>query len=306
MKYASLLLALLLGCGSGGGSEQIASDPFCEQLIDNVQPIGVSFIHGLQAEAKPQVDALKQILLKSCVKRIAANFLVDGSFGLDTQVLSDFVTDMSVFGREVHLILYLQNGSSQRRWKNTAVKGFASNIEPSRFRDMIMHDAAIRERYRAIVRSLLPVIDQAHLSGGTIYLVVGLEDNLTSRQALEVKHIGTEALEGRFVLWVRNPCPGCYAGNDESSEGFDMRERHAQNTAFATSNGIITNDGFNLSFDELSQLKQAAFARDNVFIAWDRARQGIPPSGEYLAPNKRLYYIPTQGEFDDLIAFLRK
>lgn len=305
MKYF-LSLLLLAGCSGGGGSDSVQKDQYCDTLIENQQPIGVSFIHGLQPQATEQVETLKQALLKSCVRRLAANFLVDGSFGSDFSILSAFVSDLSVSGRELHLIMYLQNGSSQRRWKNTAVVGLGGKTEPSKFRDKILHDGGVREQYRALVRRLLPVVDALQATGGTAYFVVGLEDNLQLKHALEVKKIGNEALGGRFVVWVRNPCPGCYSGNDESTDGFDMRERHAQGTAFATASGIVTNDGFDLGREALATLRDAAFAKDNVFLAWDKARQGIPRDGRYLEPSKRVYYIPTQGEFDDLVAFLRE
>ena len=102
-------------------------------------------------------------------------------------------------------------------------------------------------------------------------------------------------------IW--RPCPGCYDGNDELSPEGWFRDRHADKPGFPTRNGLITNDGRDLSLNEIKTLCEAASARGNLCVAWDKARQGLEAG--FLAPSRRDYQTPGLAEQLELISFLR-
>jgi hypothetical protein len=53
--------------------------PTCTSLLDRA-PRGLACLHCLHPAAREQSDILVEILSRSCLKQVAINYLVDGSF----------------------------------------------------------------------------------------------------------------------------------------------------------------------------------------------------------------------------------
>lgn len=267
VAIALLLVAVLQSCG---GDKLKFSEPKQSPLVPVAR--GLSCIHCLHPNAFLQAEQLVEVLFESKVQRPVMNFLVDGSFGLDHSVLEDLMFPLTLDGREPIAVLYLTNGASQRQCMITPVEGFATNICPREFRDLIQFSPFIRSEYVNLVSSVLPTIDALEAEKIQVIIVPGLEDNLTNSAFDELFALTREALPARPVDYARNPCPGCYSGNETGLPSGVLLETH---TIAPADGEIVTNDGRDVSLEVLSTLRDLSADGQQIFILWDKQRQGL-------------------------------
>jgi hypothetical protein len=277
----------------------------CSELITTA-PRGLACLHCTQPEAEEQSHLMIDILERSCLKNIALNYLVDGTFGNDLAPIYDHLDRLTRTGHRVFLELYLLNGPRQRRGGTKSVPA------PEEFRRRIMSDAELRASYSRRVERLLPLLSYANKKRVVIYLVPMLEDNLTDEAFAELYQLTIDALPAELPVAVgRNSCSSCYPGNESGTPDGVFRESHKLIPSSGLSGGIVTNDGREFESEEqLATLRDWAAAHDNIFILWDAERQGLRlgEKGNLIRVPvaKRLYARPSKDDQRELARLLRR
>ena len=309
----------------------------CSKLLD-LPPRGIACLHCLHPRASVQGDVLVETVRSSCLKRNAINYLVDGSFSSnlgesptsetaesdipsnrldesvyahDRDVILKHVDALTASERELYLHIYLLNGPAQRRYKSNHGRGLFTYISPSEFRNNIVSDSALQNRFAEHVQGLMPLFVAAAGKGAVISIVPMLEDNLDLPAFLEMVRIIDRVIGGAFPYSiVRNPCPRCSKGADSEIPAGCFKEGHSLSSANKISDGVITNDGqSDLTKEELQTALRGAGSNRNVFIIWDAARQGLKEisKGRFarVIPDERNYKIPDPNEVVELKTLLR-
>lgn len=295
----------------------------CPYLVEST-PRGLSCLHCLQPEAKEQADAIVKTIAASCLKNVAINYLVDGTFSYDETTLKQHIDLLTADNRKLFIHFYILNGASQRRWKSTNSAGFGVKISPEKFRDKIKDDESLRTAYKEHVKKLAPIFQYAASKGAVISIVPMLEDNLEIDSFEALANLTLENLPNNVnVLMGRNPCPGCYDGNDHRIPSGFFRESHSINNARNLKDSLITNDGDttefdfrnanapdSLNLDDLREARDESTANNNVFILWTASYQGLyydnDGSATRVLASKRKYALPSPAEKSWLINFLRE
>lgn len=293
----------------------------CSSLQD-APTRGIACLHCLQPEAKAQGDALAQLLASTCLKNVAIDYLVDGSFSDNLDPIFRHVELLSSGGRHLLLHLYLMNGPAQRRHDTDPGKGFGANIAPADFRERIISDPQLRAEFQSRVTRLIPLLRYAASRDVLISIVPMLEDNLTEESFVALSQLVLDTLPADIpVALGRNPC-GCSAGSDRRTPTGYFRESHDVNAAQRVHGGLVTNDGVidaldlpdvsvrrALSLSDLQSARDNAAAERDVFILWGATRQGLYPNGSgslvRQPPAARNYAIPEGQQRDRIIQFLR-
>lgn len=276
----------------------------CEKLITTA-PRGLACLHCTQPEAEEQSHLLVDILEQSCLKNVALNYLVDGTFSNDLQPIYDHIDRLTRAKRRVFLELYILNGPRQRR------SGTKSVPRPEEFRRRIINDATLRASYSHRVEKLIPLLTYAHDKHAVINIIPMLEDNLTDEAFVELYQLTLAALPVEIPVAIgRNACPNCYPGNESGIPAGVFRESHKLSPTSGLSGGIATNDGKEFESEEqLATLRDWAAANDNIFILWDAERQGLRlgEKGNLIRVPvaKRLYAIPSEDDQRELARLLR-
>jgi hypothetical protein len=304
----TLLLALfffLLGCGSDRSVESPVDKgllpPGCAELVDG-PPRGLSILHLSHPKARPQVEKTINLLAGLCIKRIALATLADPSFGLDITYLEGVVAKLSEH-HELHLFFYLYNGSSQRRWENSAIQGLFTEIEPRSFRQRIQREESLKAQYRDMALSISDLTRNAQAMGAHVYWTFGLEDNLDAKSLKAMESI-LRPIMPHGVTLVRNPCPGCYPGNNVDYRGF-IGEHHGDSLNFSSASMVVSNDGASDDLEKLAPVFERVKSYGGVFLYWNKAWQGLDGRG-YIGANERNYVVPSLEEERRLKAFLEK
>jgi len=305
-----IIFFLLLFVGS-------ASAKPCETLTETT-PRGIACFHCLHLNAKPQVDLLFKALHETCLKNLAISYLVDGSFS-DASGLKDQIAELSKGGRSVLVQLYLLNGPSQRRFKETPLIGIGTKIEPRAFRKEVKENGRIVQVFKSKVSEISKQLNGLSTANVRLQIVPMLEDNLDDESYKILREIikSTIPVEINYTIG-RNPCPKCYLGNTRNVFEGDFLEVHTIKPEEVPQNGSISNDGEDISFDgkegsvlltSLLQLKSEAQKKNTALFIWNAEYQGLSVTqgkigGNSVSANERDYKIPTDEEMRILIKFL--
>jgi hypothetical protein len=233
--------------------------------------------------------------------------------------MGELVRITSEYGARLHLYLYLANGPWQRRTSGLPQRGFGTGISPENFRQRIITDETLRNTYRQIIKFNEPLISYATNIGNVVYILPMLEDNLDFKSAREMENIVTRTLIPTLSYAIgRNPCPGCYGGNDTSlALGTFMDQHTGSNVNPNYRDGLVTNDGVDMNFSDitnlnteisLSQVKNLVAqskATNNTFIIWNREYQGVSPDLGLNDPDLRDYHEVSLEERQVLLEILR-
>ncbi len=294
----------------------------CDRLLLG-PPRGLACLHCLHPKAQGQAEIISSILLRSCLKNVALNYLVDGTFSFDEGFLLEQIRYLSDEGRNLSLVFYLGNGPAQRRYSSTRINGFGAKISPEEFRGRIHSDPGLQAQYQRLVSRLVPVIRYARQNRARVYLVPMLEDNLDDSSFEKLFELTLDVLgPDSQAAVVRNPCGYvCYDGNSIGLPDGVGDEAHIMVPPINSESVIVTNDGRDyrspakgdpgsavINLADLSMLRDAAAQKGIVFILWDAARQGLPEDYErtqFALPQDRTYKIPSTAEQEELISFLR-
>lgn len=293
-----------------GNGELVTADE-CAELIETT-PRGFACLHCTQPEAKQQATVLASLLHKSCLKNIAINYLVDGTFDFNSQLLIDHLALLSEGDRTVFVYFYLTNGATARRWDVTNIDAFATKMPPEEFRKAIITDDALHSEYQQLLIRLIPVLEAAAQYGAQVSLVLALEDNLTLQSFNALYDLTIETLPTMLPVSIgRNPCPGCYSGNDATIPTGVFEEKHTLSPHTNVRDGMITNDGRDYNSGELEKLaalRDRATSLNSAFILWSAERQGLNDyeNGIYPHPTERNYQMPSIEEQREMVYFLRE
>ncbi|MCB0323318.1 MAG: hypothetical protein KDD69_07070 [Bdellovibrionales bacterium] len=307
------------GTGTNTAPQPEALSAECAQLV-TTPPRGLACLHCTQPEARNSARQIADVLSDSCLASPAINYLVDGTFGFDETFLTDQITQLTEGGRQLFVTFYLANGPAQRQYDITVVEGFGARIDPEEFRYRIQHDPALQGRYQSLVDRIVPVVRYALQRGAAVSLIPMLEDNLSDEAFRAMAELLLAVIPPDLTVAVgRNPCPGCYSGNDHGIPPGFFEELHTDWAGVGISNGIVTNDGRHYhsaaapstnaetTLDELRAVRDAAGRNNNTFILWSAARQGLPESnGAHPLPSQRYYAPLAAAERSELIRFLRE
>lgn len=275
-------------------------------------------LYAMQPEARATVEGEIAILLESRLRQNHIGVLVDGTFGWNPSYLANIITRLNAEERQLSLTLYLSNGPTQRVLDATAISTSFPQVGPEEYRELIQFDPATREEFRDLARRVLPIfaLNRRLNSQNENFVVPMLEDNLDQDSYRAVQALTREVL-GAVALTVRNPCPGCYSGNDASRLG-DPLELHGREFIPLLQAGdafSLDGSGYVLpgevdsprSFEaaELQQLIQA-FTQVGLqyFGLWRSDRQGVG-EGVPALPSERFYAVPTQSQIEAETNFLR-
>jgi hypothetical protein len=274
------------------------------------QARGYAMLYAMQPQARPVVEAHVQTLIESRVREPFVAILIDGTFGEDFEYAKSIITRLSKEGRRLTLALYLSNGPTMRVWDSTPIDALFSRMEPEAFRYRIMEEVELQDRYAAVVASARALFEFNKLENpaNSNVAVVMLEDNLTIDSYRFMRDIVREGLVGVDVSLVRNPCVGCYRGNDGDTMG-DGREEHSVERFGMLEQGdgfTLDGTGFEysgeasskgLSSSALLQLMRDSMQRKLRYVGlWRFPWQGLTPGGGKPHPSERSYVPSSETE----------
>lgn len=284
----------------------------------NLPPRGLSLLHACQPEAKRQVEALCDIVIASRIRRPAFNVLVSGDFGWDPDILAELVTKYSQGGRIPHVLFYLTNGPAARHWKGQVMDGFGSRMSPEEFRRKITGDTLFQQSFQHLAARLVPLACLIGRAGGRVAIVPQLEDNQSNASFLAMHDLVGDALPREVVVGLgRNPCVGCWPGNEGNVPAgcFPEEHHHSAATDFTVENGVVSNDGCTYAFAgekpgflpclplaRLAGVQARTGTLGSIFLLWNAKYQGLDAKG--TPPAQRNYVMPTAAEKEQLAAFL--
>ena len=295
------------------------ADDTCENLI-TTSPRGIACLHCMQPEARTQANLIAFLLQRSCLKNIAINYLVDGTFSFDAEILYRHINILTRNGRRLFIYFYLTNGPSQRLYQETPIDALGTKTAPAKFRTLVKYDYETQYKFQLLVRRLIPFIRYASSKGAVVSLIPALEDNLDNESFDKLYQLALDALPYDIsVAFGRNACEGCYSGNESGTPDGLFKEVHIAYPKFSLEDGVVTNDGRNyssavnpknkgsVSLETLAEVRDRATLLNDTFILWDAERQGITTETKSMlvAPSDRKYIIPPMKERTEIIDFLR-
>jgi hypothetical protein len=282
------------------------------------QARGYTMLYAMQPQARPVVEANIQALLGSRVREPYIGVLIDGTFSRDFAYLKDIISRLSADDRSLTLALYLSNGPTMRKWDVTPIdQHIFARISPEEFRLQIRRNMTLRAEFLAVVLQAKDVFAyNASLGAGNSNVaIVMLEDNLDVLAYRALREIAVEQL-GTIAGFVRNPCLGCYSGNDDVTLG-DPREEH-QLDRF---NILKAGDGYSLdgvgfrypdgdgtgpTVEQLTNYLNESVRRGlRYFGLWREEWQGVKEGVPNKRPEERTYIAPSPDQQSFEITMLR-
>lgn len=289
-------------------------------ILTDLPPRGLALLHACQPQARTQVDALSDIVIASTLRRPALNILCSGDFGWDPDYLTSLVQKFSQGGRVAQVLFYMTNGPAARKWQSQAMTGFGSQMAPEEFRQKIMTDKQFQNDYQDLVRRLSGLVAEIHQAGGQTLIVPQLEDNQTDKSFAAMLELTRSALpQDLAIRYGRNPCVGCYPGNEGGLPAgcFLEEHHHSASTDFTVNDGVVSNDGCTYAFpgekpafspslplENFTGVQSKTGQMNSIFVLWSAKYQGL--SNKSVPPDQRNYVMPTEDEKKALIGFLQK
>lgn len=296
-------------------------DPGFKSSLGRVsgQPRGFVMLYAMHPKARPSVERQVQILLDSKLDNLYLSVLIDGTFSFDEAYLSAVIQRLNADNRTLALQLYLVSGPTMRRWETTPIETLFSRINPEDFRYLIEEDQQIRNDFKSIARKANSFFDlnKSFNELNRNYVTVMLEDNLDAESYKAMRSLAKEVIGERAVV-IRNPCPGCFEGNDSESFGdsieyhalrdFDKLHVHDAYTLDGTGYRYGDEPGsVGISIEETKQMIEVSFGQEHKYFGlWRADRQGLGSGGTQLDhPDNRTYAVPTEEEARVDIELLR-
>lgn len=277
---------------------------------------GYTLLYLMQPNARQAVERQLQTLIDARIKNVYIGVLTDGTFGKDFEYLGLVLRKFVGADRNVTLELYLTNGATMREFETTEINAGFNRIDPIKFRDLIRHDQNTRGRFLNMLREVKPIFDlnrRLHPRNRNIATMM-LEDNLDQDSYSAMRELARSVLADE-VIYMRNPCLGCYEGNDDESLG-DGIESHDVNSlgVLSSQDGIsldgtgfsLQPSGSELSFGQVGELLRIAAQRNLRFVGlWKVERQGRTLSSEAKPPSEREFEVASDDEMEREAELLR-
>ncbi len=285
---------------SEGSAGEISELPFVAG-----QSRGYTLLNLMQPEARSSINEMIEVMVRSNVRDLYLGVLVDGTFHWDPKFLRSVIRKLNTGERRLFLVLYLSSGPTMRRYATTPITAAFSQIEPEHFRRLIRWDQEIRQRFAGIASRVRPIasLNNTLNPDNRTVAIVMLEDNL-DRESYWASRALAKSVLGATVEFYRNPCLGCYPGNDGDSQG-DPIEIHdpAQMPPSTNTWGLsLDGKGFHHSFepadgslsfaDTKKAIRRSIEYGAEFFGLWRIDRQGLH-QGANIHPHEREYAIPT-------------
>ncbi len=284
------------------------------------QARGYAMLYALQPQARPVVETNVAALLSARVQEPYIAVLVDGTFGNDFGYLRELITRLNADGRNLHLGLYLANGPAQRRYRNPPYEAPFVRTSPEEFRREIRRsnsDAQIQ--YLNIIADARRLFEYNILTNPKAknYAIVMLEDNLDRDSFRAMSNLAREQLEAVATI-VRNPCKGCYDGNDDESLGYAVEEHLVERFELLKGGDGYTLDGQSFAYpteitvgkavtpEQLISLLKGAYQRNlRYFGLWRHSWQGTGEGVPLTDPKSRVYTPSNPDEMEFEIQAIR-
>ena len=306
---------------SSGGGE--VSDPV--ELVEESPEDALPYVDGqargyailtlMQPEARRSVSGQLSALYRSKVKNIVISVLIDGTFSWDPGYFRNVLRALNQGERRLTLVLYISNGPTMRRYKVTPIRTAFSTMQPELFREKIRYDPQVRAEFKSLAERAeeMFAFNRALNARNRNVAVVMLEDNLDYPSYRAAREIARSAVSSD-VFFVRNPCPGCWPGNDMDPQGDGLEFHNAQEMARFGGTGFSLDgvgfrhdfeSGLGLKIDAVKALMKSSVDRGvDYFEIWRHDRQGVP-AGLDLVPGRRNYAVPTEQQIKAEIELLR-
>ena len=283
------------------------------------QARGYAMLYATHPRARAVVEKQVETLLKARIREPYISVLIDGTFANDFDYIENIIKRLSADGRRLTLGLYISNGPTMRIWDKTPIRTDFSTTEPSEFRYLIQADETVRNQYAELVNIAQRLFEFNLLTNRSNknIAVPMLEDNLDRDSYLAARSIAATQLDS-LVKFARNPCEGCYSGNNGEALG-DILEEHR--TSYL--NQLSTGDGFTLDGlgftypdttgqtgltpQKLNELIDATLQQSLAYFGlWRHGWQGVIPRTANVHPDKRNYIPSTDAEAEFEITTLRR
>lgn len=276
------------------------------------QARGYTMLSAMQPEARAVVETNVETLLSARVREPYIGVLIDGTFGRDFTYLREVIERLSIEGRALTLALYLTNGATMRKWRETPIDALFTRINPTEFRERIRRDKQLQAQFLAVVLQAKAIFEyNVSLNpGNTNVAIVMLEDNLDSLAYRTMREIASAEL-GSLAGFIRNPCFGCYEGNDDITLGDPREEHHLDRYTLLERGDAYSLDGVGFAYPDgsgsglapaqLRDLMRNSYSRGLRYVGlWRYAWQGLEVGGGNPRPDTRNYIAsnPDQQEFE--------
>ncbi|MBN8549847.1 MAG: hypothetical protein J0M12_11080 [Deltaproteobacteria bacterium] len=295
----------------------VNADPTATPALPRVggMATGYTMLYLMHPRARLTVERQIEAMLKANLNEVYLGAMVDGTFSLDYDYLESVIRRLSADNRTLTLVLYFANGSAMRSYDRTPINVGFNLIPPDAFRAMIEFDDPTRRQFQQMVSRAIPSyeLNRALNPRSTNIAIMMLEDNLDQDSYRAMRDLARGVLGDRAEI-IRNPCPGCYQGNDAYSA--EATESHDPDAV----QGLLSRDGFSLdgsgyelpgdppnqqlSQDAVRQLKTIAISRGlRYFGLWRKQRQGLGDT--LIHPNVRNYEVPSDAQVQSEVDLLR-
>lgn len=190
------------------------------------QARGYTMLYAMQPQARAVVERQVQAMLTAHIKDLYIGVLIDGTFGRDFEYLRSIISRLSAEGRRLTVALYLSNGPTMRRWRETPIRALFSTINPVEFRQRIRREQGLQNEYLDVARQAQRIFlfNTGSYPANSNVAIVMLEDNLDQASYRTMRELARSVVRESALL-MRNPCVGCFSGNDGDTLG-DAREEH--------------------------------------------------------------------------------
>lgn len=271
------------------------------------QARGYTMLYMMHPNARATAEQQFKTLIASDVLDIYLSVLTDGTFGKDFSYLQSKLSQLNAEKRWITLHLFLTNGPTMRVYDSTPITAGFNRISPDSFRRLIQYDSNIRNRFIQMVREVKPIFEfnRSLNEKNRNIATVMLEDNLDSDSYRAMRELAESEL-GDLVKFYRNPCEGCYDGNDSNSLGDPIEAHLPQQIPQLSFRDGFSLDGVSYNFElsnndrqkgmEINQLEdliiESQKQKIQYFGLWRQERQGLYGNGN-PHPDERVYEVPT-------------
>jgi len=281
------------------------------------QARGYTMLYLMHPAARATVEAQLQAMLDARARELYLGVLIDGTFGQDFSYFAQVVQRLNTGGRLLTLVAYLTNGSTMRHYRTTPITAGFNRMNPADFRERIKFDPVVRSQFTSIVQDVKPVFDlNTRLNPGNRNIaIVMLEDNLREDSYRAMRELARGVL-GNRIEFIRNPCLGCFDGNDAQSAGDPLELHRIEEIPALSPRDGFTLDGLSYNFPGRSGREGLSIAEVRAvgevllqrgiryFGLWRKERQGIT-EGITIPPDGRRYEVPTEEQLQIEIELLQ-
>jgi hypothetical protein len=284
------------------------------------QARGYAMLYAMQPQARFVVEQQVKNLLESRIREVYISVLIDGTFGQDFPYLQSIIQRLSADReRNLTLALYLSNGPTMRKWDQTPIRTAFSQYEPREFRRRIMWDERIKAQFKENIDHAINIFSynlSVNPKNKNIVFAM-LEDNL-DRDSYFLMRSQVESNIGKLARFMRNPCEGCYGGNNSDGLGAHIEEHHPSLFAKLGQLDSFTLDGIGFDYpnsntgnpmpaDQVIQIMNIGLQKGLSFIGlWQPKWQGLGSSDTSVHPDQRPYLPSSKSELEFEVKLLRE